>query len=686
MGCKPDRVVQYNREYKIGPKDNLRGFGPYVSRHVEYFEETENYFTNKTLISKLLKTFESNPERESIGYKKLNATGNRESNFTFLKNKDLKQMASNLAKQLSRLNCLGEFFSKEISPLLGIFSNNCVEWIVTDLACQLAGITSVAVFPQFDDETLEHICNETELKLLCLSPDKIQTFIKMRKRKQLKYVSTVIVFDLTFSKVNKDVIEDMEKEGVEVCLFCDKSIEQPGLENLVLKVPRSDSVMTICYKTQEDAPPKGVMLTQRNFVASVSHITDCGVFIDSETVLSYLSFSHLPERTIVYVILLSLGKIGLTDAEEVNDIQRDLESLRPTVLTAVSGVLKDVRDAILDEYSKIDHGCSKSLIEKAIATKRDNYKRYGTITDSFYDSFLFDKVRLKFGNKLKCVFVYSNSADSELLEDIKIFLSVPIIGCYELTEAAGIVAMSHISDVTGGDTCGGCISTVKFKLADVLSLVDVHSAFPRWLEVAAIGEICIKGPVVFKSYYNNEKETKFKLDKEGWFHTGNLACVLPGLNSLKILDRIDHLFKLSTGQWVSPAFLESIYAKSRFVNQLCVYGDSKDFLIGLVVPNQLYLRNFLKLIGKITTSDTDQNDLLQYYNLPEIHQEIVNDFKIIADSKELRSFERIDRFILLQEPFSIKNGCLTPTRDINRKHIWKRFQGEIGHAYKEVNK
>jgi long-chain acyl-CoA synthetase len=192
------------------------------------------------------------------------------------------------------------------------------------------------------------------------------------------------------------------------------------------------------------------------------------------------------------------------------------------------------------------------------------------------------------------------------------------------------------------------------------------------------GEVCIKGLNVFKGYYKNEEKTKAALDEGGWLHTGDVGEWLPN-GTLKIIDRVKHIFKLSQGEYVAPEKIEQIYGLSTLTAQVFVYGDSlKDFPVAIVVPDEEVFVSWAERNGwKGTMEELCQNE--------DVNKAVLKDLISVGKENELRGFEQVKAVHLHHELFSVENDLLTPTMKNKRPQLKKRFAEEIDALYAKTN-
>jgi len=191
------------------------------------------------------------------------------------------------------------------------------------------------------------------------------------------------------------------------------------------------------------------------------------------------------------------------------------------------------------------------------------------------------------------------------------------------------------------------------------------------VKIAYDGEILVKGPSIMSGYYKNKKESD-KVLKNGWLHTGDIG-VFDARGFLIITDRKKHLFKTSGGKYIAPTPIENLFSTSKYIDQFVVIGNSRMFLSALVVPDFEALKEY-----------ADANDI-QYKEIKDLveHNDI---YKIIENDmskfqKQLANFERIRKFVLLDKPFTIENGEITPSLKVKRKVVEQRYARLIDNMY-----
>lgn len=678
MGCKPGRQTVYNYSDKNNTTtDGISG--PFYRNSKSEFEEMVEHYRDKTLIEALMDSIKKNSNREALGWRLPLAVPKdketHENHFQYINYGQVNEMSSNLARSI----VFHKLFSIDEDTkysFLGIFAKNCAEWVVTDLACQMMSITSVTFYATLGDLAFEHICNQTNLTTICVSPDSIKPLVDYKTKFGLERVKNVIVYDFS-NEITQTQRQSLQNVGLNIYSFSELSKDNSH-SDINLKFSEPDHTLTLCYTSGTTALPKGAELTQRNFISQFVNLHDAGYDITTTAVhFSYLPLAHVMERVCILLSVLKSAKIGFISGDVKTYIKQDIEILRPTFLVAVPRVLDTFRKLIFDKMGQQPEGCKKSLLNKALRVKRENLASSGTITHWWYDKLVFSKIRDSFGGRIELIITGSAPLSKDLADDIKILFSVPIIEAYGMTECCGGAVVTRKDDLSN-TSAGGCLSTTQIKLLDVPQMEYTSQSRLPDGELSPAGEICIGGPCVFKGYYKNPEETSKAIDKDGWLHSGDVGRLLPNSQGLKIFDRIKEIFKLSQGEYIAPSKLESIYSKSKYVMQICVYGDStKNSVVALIRPNDPNLITFLQSKGRWNES----SNIVDFYNDPELKAEIKTDLDGLAKINNFNALEKIPKFTLITRDFNLENGCLTPTLKLVRRKVLENFKSEIDALY-----
>ena len=681
-----DKIIEYN---KIEDKNLMkRGdySGPYLFPKVKDFQkEVIEYFQNKTLIEnniEKMKRFKDKPclgRRIKIGE---NEKGEPifEKKYTYFTYNDIYEMCKNFAKNIrekKELLIQNDSYKDKNLNIVGIFAKNCIEWVITDMGCQMDSITTATLYSTLGQEAFKYICEQTKIKTIFVSPDLVKILCELKIKFNLENLTTAILFDFTTNCDSKRELQNLRNAGLKAYSFTeDFLIDNKNVPESALEISKPDTIMTICYTSGTTGNPKGVMLSQRNLISVLeTGIRDsCIPLNEFSTHISFLPMAHIFERMVISGVMGVGAKAGFISGSFRTSLMEDISILGPTMICTVPRVLQTLRAKIFDEFNALN-GWKKKLAYKAYYTKLENYKKYGIVTHAIYDQIIFKKIRAKFGNKLKTILCASAPLSKELADDFKIFLGVPIMEGLGMTELSGSAFCTNYHDLTNL-TAGGVVSGVKMIIKSVPDLGYSIDDIIDGVNCPA-GEICLKGPIIFNGYYKNDEENNKAFDEDGYFHTGDVGRIFPNYgNGLRVVDRVKEIFKLSQGEYIIPAKLESVYSKSSFIQQIMIYGNSsKNNIIAIICPEKKVCAEALGISLEELLKDEENSDLKKL---------IVNDLLKLAQEANFNGLEKVKYLLITFEGFTIENMCITPTMKIVRKKVELRFKDRIDHLYKSI--
>ena len=323
----------------------------------------------------------------------------------------------------------------------------------------------------------------------------------------------------------------------------------------------------------------------------------------------------------------------------------------------------------------------RKLIDRAIAVKKATYLSTGYLTSYVYDPIVFGKIRETLGGNVRLMVTGSAPISKDILDVLRVCFSCHILEGYGQTECCAASCITSTMDLIGG-TVGGPVAAAELKLVDVPSLKystndkdENGNPYPR-------GEICCRGPLLFKGYFNDPENTKKTIDEDGWLHSGDIGALVQG-NGLKIIDRVKNIFKLSQGEYVAPEKLEVPLIKCKYVNQLCVTGEStEDHIIAILVPKKNEIIEFLKS----QEVDVNHENLKDHLKNPLLMKEILKDLETLGRSNGAKGFEIVKNVHLTLDEFTEENGLLTPTKKVKRNEVKLHYQKEITEMYASKKK
>ena len=679
MGCgKSKNTIIYNKQ-ELQTNDYIN------PGNEENFQQSLEKLGVKNLstVDFVDKAFAKYSENRTLGYRKAINENEFEKNFTFSTYKDIEKLSKNLSTTIiNRGLATQTYFEEEKKDFkfIGIFARNCLEWILTDLACQMNDICTVTFYATLGEKAFDHISNQTKLSTICVSGENVKSLLKYHSMFNLTMLKRVILFDYTL-KAPEGAKKELEQAGFEVISFTELLEEKH--EKLSLNFAKPDSILTISYTSGTTGIPKGVKISQNGLATMIQYLfPNAEVYYSpKETVLLYLPLAHIMERLNSLACFCTGVETGFLSGDVRTTLSDDIEILKPTIFVAVPRVLQLFRTKILDMIEKFPEGCKKNLVKKALRVKRENFRKDETLTHALYDKLVFKKIRQKFGGRIKHFITGSAPLAEDVATDMKIIFSCSIIEAYGLTECCGACVSSKGADHSN-NSAGGSLKVCKIKLVDVPEMNYNANTLLNG-ENSPTGEVCIYGPILFRGYFCNEKATKECMDDDGWFHIGDIGRIMPNDKGLKIIDRKKEIFKLAQGEYIAPTKLEFVYSKCKYVMNICVYGNSfKNYLVAIIVPNREIVFDFLKRTNR-TKKDSlkEMTDIENFFTDEGLMKEIKNEFDNLAKENGFNSLEKIPKFHLSLNEFSIQNGCFTPTLKVARNVIATFYKSEIDKLY-----
>lgn len=517
-----------------------------------------------------------------------------------------------------------------------ISSNNRTEWHITDIGVLQTGAQTVPMYPTISAEDYEYILNHSESKYVFVSDDEVYEKLKSVKANVPTLKEVYSYNDIAGCRSWKEILE----------LGADKE-NQDVVEDRKNNVLTTD-LATIIYTSGTTGRPKGVMLTHQNIVSDVLMSAPRVPLRAGDTrALSFLPICHIFERMLTY--LYQYYGISIYFAESIEKISDNLKEVKPHVMSVVPRLLEKVYDKIYAKGADLT-GIKKALFFWALDLGMD-YKPYKQ-NGAFYEfklkiarKLIFSKWQEGLGGELELLVSGSAALQSRLT---KVFCAanIPVMEGYGLTETSPVIS---VNDMRNG---GFRVGTV----GKVLDGVEV--------KIAEDGEILCKGPNVMMGYYKDETQTAEVL-KDGYFHTGDIGEI-DSDGFLKITDRKKEMFKTSGGKYVAPQILENTFKQSRFIEQIMVIGDGEKMPAAFIQPNFEFVREWATRHNN--SSFASNEELCNSKMVIDRIQE-----EIDQCNEKFGNWEKVKRFELTPDVWSIVDGHLTPTMKLKRKIIKEKY-------------
>jgi long-chain acyl-CoA synthetase len=459
--------------------------------------------------------------------------------------------------------------------------------------------------------------------------------------------------DRTHDKLRLLSYEDILADG-EVYLKLHPDTLPERIKNIT-----PNKLATLVYTSGTTGVPKGAMLLHSNLYEVCKAISEAGPFSDDDLMLSFLPLSHVLERISGHFFPVYRGII-VAYAESMDTVSQNMIEVKPTIMIGVPRFFEKAYQRIQLEIRGLPKA-QQYLIRWALSLGKRAFKYHRTyknsIIDHIYDTELrvadrlvFSKIRRRFGGRLKCMI----AGAAPLSEEVQTFFQIiglPIIEGYGLTETAA-PAFCNVPETNRFGTVGRPFPNVQVKIAED-------------------GEIMLKGPTVFAGYYKNEQATK-EAFRDGWFLTGDIG-ELDADGFLKIKDRKKDIIITAGGKHIAPQYIENLFKGDPLISHVLAYGDRRKFISALVTLNEEHTIAFAK------ANNIEYKDYAELCRNRVIAERVS---KTVDDKNSLlATFERIKKFTILPEDFSLENNELTPTLKVKRKIIIERYKPILDSFY-----
>ena len=511
-----------------------------------------------------------------------------------------------------------------------LVSENRPEWFISDLAIMLSGAITVPAYTTYTDNDYKYLIEDCEPKIVIASNNdilkKLNTTINEKN-----FIKKIITFDEVEKAYHNLNIDNKEKYLDFNSIIKNDLSEKDKIQNINLK---RSSAACIIYTSGTGGNPKGVILSHGGILNNLEGACEIiKPLIDSRPVfLTWLPLSHSYEHTVQFAQIAVGAKVFY--AEKIEKLLDNMAEAKPTIMTAVPRFYQNLYNKININMKK-QTGFKAKLIQATIRLgKKKLLKEKMTFFEKLLNLMLNvlvrKKVRKQFGGKLRAFVSGGGALDKEIGEFLN-SIGLPTLQGYGLTEASPVVSCNPIHNIKV-ETVGPPFKGNKIKISED-------------------GEILVKGENVMLGYWNQKEETA-NVIKDGWLHTGDIGEINPEDGYLKITDRKKDIIVSAGGDNISPAKIENIITNEAEIDQCMVYGDKKNYLVALIVPNKEFLND------KETINKTI---------------EIIN--------KKLTQVEKIKKIQLIDENFSIENGLLTPTMKVKRKKVTEKYKKELENLY-----
>ena len=529
-----------------------------------------------------------------------------------------------------------------------LVSENRPEWPIVDLAVLRAGGITVPAYTTNTTDDHLHLLTDSGATFVVVSNDKLAKALlpAISQAGSVKLLLTI------------DTLENGRPGGIETIGWGDALAlgeNSPDVDEDPATTIGENDLACLIYTSGTGGKPKGVMLSHGNIRSNVKSayliLEELG--LGDDVFLSFLPLSHAYEHTAGLFLPIAIGA-QIYYAEGIETLSTNLTEAKPTIMACVPRLYEVMRQRILNGISR-QSGLKPKLFAKAVDIGSRAYEDPQSLSfvdkllNPLLDRLVRSKVRERFGGRMKALV----SGGAPLNYDVGLFftaLGLPLFQGYGQTECSPVISVNRPGRV---------------------KLRSVGPALPG-IEVrfGEDNEILVRGDAVMQGYWQDQASTDRALI-DGWLHTGDVG-VMDDEGFIEITDRKRDLIVNSGGDNIAPQRVEGIVALEPEIGQVLVYGDKRPHLVALVVPDQEFVKGYAKAEGK-------RHDMAALAEDSDFQEVIGSAMKRI--NKRLSPIERIRRFKIMAEPFTIENGMMTPTLKLKRQAIYREYDQMISELY-----
>ena len=544
----------------------------------------------------------------------------------------------------------------KVQENIGVFSQNCPQYLFCDYGAWGVRAVTIPFYATSSEQQIQYIVNDAKIRFLFVGEQ--EQYDKAKRVMSLcPTLERIVVFDasvaLNRSDANAIYFDDFLKLG-------EGFPRQTEVAKLSSEATFED-LANILYTSGTTGDSKGVMLTYGQYHAALAANAKCVNVREEDRVLDFLPFAHIFEKAWA-ILSVSVGA-RLIINNNPKRVQQSMRETNPTCMSAVprfwekvyAGVMEKIENSSTVSQRIFNYALSvgrKHNIDYLSRGKRPPMSlsiKYNTINKT-----LFAKIRKELGLVNPNIFPTAGAAISPHIEEFVHSVGINMIAGYGLTESLATVTCDHHGEPYTVGSVGRFVDGLEMKISEE-------------------GEVLLKGPTIFKGYYNRKDVTEESFTPDGFFKTGDVGYIKNG--ELFLTERIKDLFKTSNGKYIAPQMIESRLMVDKYIDQIAIIADERKFVSALIVPEYRLLEAYAQSRGKIYLSteelcaDADVNAMLKE--------------RIDTLQQQFAYYEQVKRFTILPAPFTMESGELTNTLKLRRRVVNERYKAIIDKMYEE---
>jgi long-chain acyl-CoA synthetase len=524
---------------------------------------------------------------------------------------------------------------------VAILGENRPEWMIADFACVTTGIVDVPIYATLTAEQTLYLLQNSRARVIFVST--LEQLRKVQSIQAKTSLEKIVVMD-DVSEVNVipmwSLINSASQEA------------EPQFDEVAHQIQPED-LATLIYTSGTTGTSKGVMLSHGNLTACAIMASKQAEWTPSDVYLSFLPLSHVTARHVDYTCYLD--GVSLAYCAVFDQLPQMLQEAKPTIIVAVPRVYEKIRG---EAERRAGHGVKRKIFDWAVRVGEMHKEEIalGKIpTSPFWklaNQLVFSRIRQGFGGRSRAYF----SGGAPLGKDMAEWfcaVGIPVMEGYGLTETSPTLSVNRRG---------------AFKIG---SVGKVNEGLQ--LKIAEDGEILVKGPTVFKGYWEMPEETRNAF-VDGWFKTGDIG-VLDSEGFLSITDRKKDLIKTSGGKFIAPQPIENALKSNVLVAQAAIIGDTRKYASVIISPHFPLLEDWARANGVVFAT---RKELVETDKVRELYRGIVEDL-----NKRLAQFETIKKIVVVPDEFTVATGEITPTLKLKRRVIEAKYKQQIDELYQQ---
>lgn len=539
---------------------------------------------------------------------------------------------------------------------IGIFSQNCVQYLYTDFGAYGVRAVTVPFYATNSEQQILYVLNDAQIRILFVGEqdqyDKAQRIFHL-----CPTLERIIVYD---DSVNIDAGESNALYFNDFLKLGENLPRQSELENL-WREASYDDLCNILYTSGTTGDSKGVMLTYKQYHAALAANAECVAVSGNDRVINFLPFTHIFERGWAYLCMSVGARLIINTYPQ--QIQQSMRETRPTCMSAVPRFWEKVYIAVNERMDNAG-AVQKRIFKHALGVGRKYNVEYLSrgrrpslklsLEYRLYDRTVFSLVRKQIGLDAPNIFPTAGAVVSPEVEEFVHSIGIDMIVGYGLTESLATVSCDRKGEPYTIGSVGRVLPGVEVRIGEN-------------------DEVLLKGPTITQGYYKRDSANAEAFDADGFFHTGDAGYMRNGELFLK--ERIKDLFKTSNGKYIAPQKIESMLLVDKYVDQVAVVADQRKFVSALIVPD-------FHLIEAYARDHHIPFDSREELCADKYIREMISE-RIDTLQQSLAHYEKIKRFTLLPNGFSMASGELTSTLKLKRPVVYKNYKETIDRMYEE---